>query len=135
MHASESARELPQSCRRVIQEAVGCSLSAPEGTRELPLSYERHDYLLGALKDLYWNDLEWENVTAEERMEGGSITELTLPGVLLTEFAEDALAEPHPAVIEHFLVFLAWRVIQLREVVGGGPSEEGAQTAIELRMT
>jgi hypothetical protein len=144
MHSSEPARELLQSRRRVIQDAVGRSLSAPEGTLEPPLSSERRDHLLGELKDLYWNDLEWENVTEEERMEGGSITELTFPGVLaltrgvlLTEVAEDALAraEPRPEVVEHFLAFLAGRVVQLREAAGGGPSEEGDQAALELRMT
>ena len=144
MRSLESAEDLLQGRRRVLQQAVGRGLSSPEGTREPALSSERRDHLLGELKDLYWNDLEWENVTEEERMEGGSIPELTFPGVLamtrgllLTEVAVDALAsaEPRPEVVEQFLTFLAGQVLQLRVAAEGDPSQEGDRAALDLRMT
>ncbi len=77
-------------------------------------------------------------------MEGGSIPELTFPGVLaltrgllLTEVAVDSSAppEPRPEVVEHFLRFLAEQVIELRRTATGAPSEEGDRAALELRMT
>src|SRR5690606_30806824 len=101
--------------RRILQEAVGRPLQPPPGSSDSPLLPERREHLLDELRELYWNDLEWENVTEEERMEGGSLPELTFPGVLaltrgllLTEVAADALAaaDPRPEVVEAFLDFL-----------------------------
>ena len=144
MHSLDSAAELVQDRRRVLQEAVGRSLSIPEGTEDPPLSSDHREHLLDELRDLYWNDLEWENITEEERMEGGSIPELTFPGVLaltrgllLTEVPADSTAgaEPRPEVVEQFVGFLAARIIELRETATGGPGEEGDRAALELRMT
>lgn len=140
----DAVAEVLESRRRLLQETVGRSLSIPAGTDEPPLSAERLTYLLDELKDLYWNDLEWENVTEEERMEGGSLPELTFPGVLaftrgllLTDVPEDAASgpEPRPEVVEQFLEFLAGRVIELRDEASGAPGEEGDRAALELRMT
>ncbi len=136
--------ELLAECRRVLAEVVGRTLLPPAGTPRPPLPPERLDHLAGELESLYWNDLEWENVTEEERMEGGSLPELTFPGVLaltrgllLTEVAADALAaaEPRPEVVDAFVHFLAARVLSLRETAGGSPSEEADRAALELRMT
>ena len=130
--------------RRVLSAVVGRTLLPPAGTPDPPMPRERLDHLAGELESLYWNDLEWENVTEEERMEGGSLPELTFPGVLaltrgllLTEVAPDALAaaEPRPEVVETFLRFLAGRVVSLRAAAGGSPSEEADRAALELRMT
>ena len=144
MPTLDSAAELIQDRRRVLQEVVGRLLPVPEGTEDPPLSSDRLDHLLDELKNLYWNDLEWENVTEEERMEGGSIPELTFPGVLaltrgllLTEVPVDSssIPEPRPEVVEQFLQFLAGRIIELRETATGGPGEEGDRAALDLRMT
>ncbi len=144
MPSPDSVAELIQSRRRVLQSAVGRALSIPEGTADPPLSPDRRVHLFDELKNLYWNDLEWENVTEEERMEGGSIPELTFPGVLalargllLTEVPMDSTvaAEPRPEVVEQFLEFLAERIIELRVEAAGAPSEEGDRAALELRMT
>ncbi len=144
MSPPNSAADLLQNRRHALREAVGRSLAKPEGTEDPPLSDGHRDHLLDELKDLYWNDLEWENVTEEERMEGGSLPELTFPGVLaltrgllLTEVATDSNAppEPRPEVVEHFLEFLANQVLDLRETATGGPGEEGDRAALELRMT
>lgn len=144
MSPSDSVREFLESRRRVLQETVGRSLVTPIGTQDPPLSRERRTHLIDELKDLYWNDLEWENITEEERMEGGSLPELTFPGVLAltrgllqTEVLEDSERgpEPRPEVVQHFLEFLAQRVIELEEQASGAPGEEGDRAALELRMT
>ena len=135
---------LLQGRRQALQQAVGRSLSTPSGTEDPPLSPERRVHLLEELSELYWNDLEWENVTEEERMEGGSIPELTFPGVLaltrgllLTEVPSDSTAapEPRPEVVALFLDFMAGRIIELREEAAGRPGEEGDRAALDLRMT
>jgi len=144
MVRAETTTELVQSRRRAIQEVVGKALQRPGGTPDVPLAPERRAHLLEEIQELYWNDLEWENVTEEERMEGGSLPELTFPGVLaltrgllLTEVAADSLgdAEPRPEVVEDFLEFLAGRVLELDRAASGGPGEEGDRSALELRMT
>jgi hypothetical protein len=124
---------------------VGRTLQIPEeNASAAPLSAEGRTHLREELEELYWNDLEWENVTEEERMEGGSLPELTFPGVLalirgllLTEVARDAMEgpEPRPEVVEDFLGFLSGRILALRREASGEPGEEGDRAALELRMT
>ena len=144
MSPPTSPPELLAERRRVLAGVVGRTLLPPAGTPGPSLPGERLEHLVGELESLYWNDLEWENVTEEERMEGGALPELTFPGVLaltrgllLTEVAADALAaaEPRPEVVDAFLHFLAGRILSLREAAGGAPSEEADRAALELRMT
>ncbi len=144
MPASDPVQELVESRRHRIQESVGRPLQVPEGTEDPPLTPQRRAFLLEELEELYWNDLEWENITEEERMEGGGLTELTFPGVLamvdgllLEEVPEDAATgpEPRPEVVQAFVEFLSRRVLELREAAAGEPSEEGDLAALELRMT
>jgi hypothetical protein len=144
MLRADSALELIQSRRRALQAVVGKALQTPGGTPEAPLAPDRHAHLLEELQELYWNDLEWENVTEEERMEGGSIPEMTFPGVLaltrgllLTEINADSPgeAQPRPEVVDDFLAFLGARVLELDRVASGEPGEEGDRSALELRMT
>ncbi len=144
MSAFDPVQQLVESRRLQIQKSVGRPLRIPRGTDDPPLTPERHAYLLEELEELYWNDLEWENITEEERMEGGGLTELTFPGVLamvdgllLEEVSDDAHTgpEPRPEVVQAFVEFLSKRVLDLREAAGGAPSEEGDMAALELRMT
>lgn len=144
MSTPETSSGLVQERRRHLQEVVGRPLRTPAGTEDPPLSTAQRVHLLEELQELYWNDLEWENVTEEERMEGGGLPELTFPGVLalvrgllLSEVMSDAMSgpAPRPEVVEEFLEFLAKQVLDLRETAAGGPGEEGDRAALELRMT
>jgi len=144
MPVPEKVRDLVRSRRAALQEAVGRALRDPRGTEDPPLTGARRNYLTEELLELYWNDLEWENVTEEERMEGGGIPELTFPGVLalirgllLTEVAVDAMAaaEPRPEIVSDFLDFLAGRILDLREAAWGEPGDDGDRAALDLRMT
>jgi hypothetical protein len=144
MTSSDHVSTLLRERRRRLQEAIGRPLRAPHGTVDAVLTVERRHHLIEELQDLYWNDLEWENVTEEERMEGGPLPELTFPGVLalvrgllLTEVAEDSRQgpEPRPEVVEDFLDFLSERILSLREEAAGAPGEEGDRAALDLRMT
>ncbi len=145
MSQNDRAQALLTRHRERIRSHTGRPLREPAvPPAEEPLTPEQHDYLLGEAKDLYWNDLEWENVTEEERMEGGPVPELTFPGVLaftrgllLTEVPSDSPVgpSPRPEVVEDFLAFLAGRVVDLEAAAGGEVGEEGDRSALELRMT
>jgi hypothetical protein len=101
-------------------------------------------HLLEDAKDLYWNELEWERITAEEDTVGGPIVQLTFPGLLafvrgllLTETMPDALApaEPRPDVVEDITYFLAGRVVELEEGLAASEPEEPERLRAELALT
>ncbi len=110
-----------------------------------PLSPDRRAYFLDEARELYWNELEWENITGEERLDDGPFTELAFPGflafvrgLLLRESIDErgTPAEPHPAIVEEILNFLAGRVVTLRaELREQDPEWDVEQSTRELSMT
>jgi len=144
MTEGSSAKDLIDERRRRLQATVGRSLNIPEGTSDPPLTEDRRSYLLGEAKDLYWNDLEWENVTQEEAVDEGVLSELVFPGLLayvrgllVTEVPADSLAgpSPRPEVVEELLEFLASRTLDLRRTLEDGSGEERQRLEGELQMT
>jgi hypothetical protein len=87
------------------------------------LDESRRTFLREEAEELYWNELEWEKLTAEEMSKGGSaLVEFAFPGflafidgLLLKEVNSDspAPASPRPEVVEDILLFLATRVLEL----------------------
>ncbi len=110
-----------------------------------PLSADRRAYFLDEARELYWNELEWENITGEERLDDGAFTELAFPGflafvrgLLLRESIDErgTPADPHPDIVEEILSFLAGRVVTLRaELRDHEPEWDEEQSARELTMT
>ena len=106
--------------------------------RSSGLDAERRQFLLEEAEDLYWNELEWEKLTAEEMSQHGSaLVEFAFPGflafingLLLKEVNADstAPATPRPEVVEEILLFLATRVLELL------PEQED-QASLEREMT
>jgi len=144
MSRSEAIAALLAERRQRLQSETGRPLRAPEGQPDAPLTEAQRKYLQDEAFDLYWNDLEWENVTEEERMEGGSLPELTFPGflafirgLLLTRVKADSLAKasPRPEVVEDILAFLAGRLLDLTKEAGDPDADEGDRAALEYRMT
>jgi hypothetical protein len=98
-----------------------------------PLSRDRVDFLVREAEELYWNELAWEELTDEERVAGGHLTELVFPGLLAFIDAllqqrpaedRDVARSPHPEVVEEILVFLANRfAVATRELERGADSE------------
>jgi len=141
--ASSSAAELIEARRRTLKETVGRPLRAPLAD-ESPLREDRRRYLLEELQELYWNDLEWENVTGEEALDGGPLTQLTFPGVLayvrgllLTEVPDDSPVgpQPRPQVVEDFLSYLAGRILELEDQLADGDGRDAEDLDRDLRMT
>lgn len=106
--------------------------------RSSGLDPDRHTFLREEAEELYWNELEWEKLTAEEMSKGGSaLVEYTFPGflafvdgLLLKEVNSDspAPATPRPEVVEDVLLFLATRCLELLP-------ETDPEIALEREMT
>ncbi len=101
----------------------------PVGVGGVPLARAHHIHLVREAEDLYWNELAWEEITDEERVAGGHLTELVFPGFLA--FVDGLLEEmsppgsfetrnSHPEVVEEILLFLAGRYAETQALLDGG---------------
>lgn len=124
-----------ESRRERLRRATDRPLAVPQGDPR-PLPAADREKLLDDARDLYWNELEWENITEEERVDGGPLVDLAFPGflafvrgLLLDEAMPDSLApaSPRPEVVEDVLAFLGGRVIALKEEITGTPDGEEEQ--------
>jgi hypothetical protein len=127
-----------------MERVLGRTLSPPEAGANEPLPDETRAYLLSEAQDLYWNELEWENITDEEALDEGPVAELTFPGVLayvrgllLSEVMPDALspANPRPRVVADLLEFLAGRVVELEDGLAEPDVSEADRLRSEADMT
>lgn len=138
------ARTLLTGRRERMERILGRELEPPAGSTE-PIPDDTRTYLISEAQDLYWNELEWENITDEEALEQGPLTELTFPGflaylrgLLLREVMPDSLspANPRPQVVGDILNFLAGRVVELGEGSEDGEQpEDDERSRAELEMT
>jgi hypothetical protein len=132
---NDRASTLLHGRRERLERVLGRRL--PRGGAEPGAALPRTNraYLLDEAKDLYWNELEWENITDEEAIDEGPLTEMIFPGflayvrgLLLREVMPDAKApaNPRPQVVEDILAFLAGRIVELEEQMSlpdGDPEE------------
>jgi len=130
--------------RERLERLLGRALEAPHTGPRPPLEEKVRAFLKEEAEELYWNDLEWENITDEEQMEGEPLTEMAFPGflafirgLLLTEVMPDAKApaSPRPEVVEDMLGFLASRVLELEEALAAPDPEGEERMRLELTMT
>ncbi len=113
-HAAErgTAQTFVEARRANILEALERPAAGPDFE---PLARVRLDFLLREAKELYWNEMAWEQLTDEEAIAGGHLTELVFPGfltfvdgLLLNDVPDNAPAPaaPHPDAVEKILSFL-----------------------------
>lgn len=130
--------------RERLERLLGRTLEAPHTGPRAPLSAKIRAFLKEEAEDLYWNELEWENITDEEQLEGGPLTELAFPGflafvrgLLLTEVMPDAKApaSPRPEVVEDILGFLGTRVVELEDGLADPDADGDERMQLELDMT
>ena len=104
-----------ESRRAHILQAIGRPAD-PNVVGGVPLAREHHMHLVHEAEELYWNELAWEEITDEERVAGGHLTELVFPGFLafVDGLLEDMtlpgsfeIRTSHPEVVEELLLFLA----------------------------
>lgn len=95
-------------------------LGRPVPTCAAPaLSAERLQFLRREAEDLFSNELAWEELTDEEVIHGGHLTEMVFPGFLA--FVDGLLAPvPHPDAVEHILRFLEERHARMSEQIEAG---------------
>lgn len=107
---------------------------AVAGAGAEPLPADRMEFMRREGEDLYYNELEWEELTDEEAGPGGPLTEMVFPGfmayirgLLVEAVPADALApaRPHPDVVEEILAFLGERFAEATvELEGGADSQK-----------
>ena len=127
-----------------MEQILGRSIVSPPNPPGAPLLEEEKAYLKEEGENLYWNELEWEKLTSEERVDEEFLTEMAFPGflafvrgLLLDEVMPDSLApaQPRPEVVESLLGFLAQRVVELEEETARLDGEELDHKEAELKMT
>ena len=92
--------------------------------------------------DLYWNELNWEQLTDEERVSGGELTEMVFPGLLAlvsallprSENGEPDRDREHRDVAHDFLLWLASRLVELR-VTRPEDDEDRDRIIAEIQVT
>jgi len=138
---TDPVETLLEERRRALVGALGRPLPPPVAPTGPGPSAEERRFLQEEGEAFYWNELEWENLTEEERVDGEPLAELAFTGflayvrgLLLEEVMPDSLApaEPRPEVVEALLSFLAGRVLELREE--GEPSGESPELALTRRL-
>ncbi len=125
-----------------LESLVGRPLRQVAEEAAEPLPESDREFLLDQARDLYWNELEWEHLTDEERLGEDLLVEQAFPGflafvrgLLLKEVMPDALAPatPRPRMVAEVLAFLS---SELEERRGTEPDDgEDLRVAAEIAMT
>jgi hypothetical protein len=106
--------------RRARLEKILQTALVPPRSSNIPP--DRRQFLREEAEELYWNELEWEKLTAEEMEGGRELVEFTFPGflafidgLLLKEVHVDSPvpANPRPEVVEDVLLFLSTRYLEM----------------------
>jgi hypothetical protein len=128
-----SAQALVELRRARILAAVS-SRPAPASRPRAPSPEAQVRFFLREAEELYWNELAWEQMTDEEIIAGGHLTELVFPGFLalidglLQEQAsglERVSPRSYPDVVEEVLTFLGERCATLAaELQAGADSQQ-----------
>ena len=127
-----------------IEKILGRAVPPPPPPPSPPLQVAERHHLREAAEDLYWNELEWEHLTGEERLDEEFLTEMAFPGflafvrgLLLRVTMPDSLAPPRPSpeVVQDILGFLATRIVDLEEQSALTEGEERDQREAELKLT
>lgn len=122
---AEEARELLEERLEPVR-ALADGRSAPIGDREGNTRPESRSYLFEEACELYLNEMNWEELTEEEKVGDGELTEMVFPGLLA--FVDALVPGPagvggdpsrdHPDVVRDFLLWLAARLRDLRSYRG-----------------
>lgn len=125
------ARTYVQTRSARIADALSRRLDPPSDPRE-PLTAEQVTYLRQEAEELYWNELAWEELTEEEWVVGGPLSELVFPGFLT--FVDGLLqaesprgssitARPRPELVQQILLFLEDRLSALTAELEAGADD------------
>lgn len=125
-----AARTLLEERVRALSRSVDRDL-APEDLVVRPTDPDSRSYLFEEACELYLNELSWEELTDEERIDGGALTEMVFPGLLTlldallprAESGEPDRDREHRDVVHDFILWLAARLVSLRSASPSEPDE------------
>jgi hypothetical protein len=118
--------------RARILEALGRPAHRVASGAE-PLAADRIENFRRQAEDLYDNELAWEELTDEEAVPGGHLTEMVfsgflalIEGLLVEKVPADALApaRPHPDAVEEILTMLGDKYLDLTAYVESGADSQ-----------
>ena len=106
--------------RAWMQEFLGRRVEPGAAATSPP---ERLHFLRREAEDLFWNELAWEELTDEEVIHGGHLTEMVFPGFLA--FVDGLLIASPPAprhvdAVEEILGFLGVRHAEMTAQIEAG---------------
>lgn len=133
-----AARVLLDERQRGLRKAVDRDLD-PVDLVVRPARPSVRKHLFEEACELYWNELRWEEISAEERVGDGELTEMVFPALLALV---DALlprgpnGEPdrdreHRDVAHDFLLWLAGRLVELKNA---RPAKNGDRANMRREM-
>jgi hypothetical protein len=116
-----AARTLVEERVRALRRLLDRELD-PDDIIVRPTAPASRKHLFEEACDLYWNELNWEQLTDEERISDGELTEMVFPGLLAlvdallprSENGEPDRDREHRDVAHDFLLWLAGRLVELR---------------------
>lgn len=111
--------------RARLRGAVDRPLRPVRGDAALPADSVNH--LRNEAEELFWTELSWEQMTDEEQVAGGRLTDLVFPGFLAFVdglLLDSCTARPHPEVVEAILLFLAERYTAFSAELEGGADSQ-----------
>ena len=116
-----AARTLVEERVRSLRRLLDRQLD-PDDIVVRPTAAASRRHLFEEACDLYWNELNWEQLTDEERIGDGELTEMVFPGLLAlvdallprSENGEPDRDREHRDVAHDFLLWLAGRLVELR---------------------
>lgn len=137
--------ELALAAHTLIEERLRCIRKvaardlAPSDIVLQPSPPEVRRHLFEEACELYWNELSWEEISEEESVGDGELTEMVFPGLLAFVDAllpRGAHGEPdrdreRRDVVHDFLVWLAALLVELR---GRRPDEDGDHASLRRHL-
>lgn len=125
---SSRDRELALAARVLIAERLRCLQKFVDRQIDLddivlrPTAPDSRRHLFEEACELYWNELNWEQLTDEELYAEGELTEMVFPGLLTlidallprAENGEPDRDREYRDVAHDFLLWVAQRLVELR---------------------
>jgi hypothetical protein len=116
-----AARTLVEERVRALRRRVSRDLD-PDDLVLRPTALAARRHLFEEACELYWNELNWEQLTHEELVGEGELTEMVFPGLLTlvdawlprADNGEPDRDREHRDVAHDFLLWLAGRLVELR---------------------
>ena len=132
---NSGARKYVEARLNTIVQRVGRELPPHPPLERTP--EEQHRHLYEETRELYGNELAWEEESGEESTDSGPVVALVFPGTLalidalVTSHAssEEGEGGPHRDVVVDFVEWLTARLLQLRSGELRGSATDRAREA------